>query len=379
LTHLSIMPKRYMGIAETIAGLQQTGVPLVAAKGGVLDSATTNDDPGIYYFVPLLARQFNLSLDQSIDAFLVGLVALGFLLGLAGCWFLFRTWSGRLLAVVPLGLVSGVALVTGDVYVAPVAAVLGVVPFFLHLALRGSGTVPFAGFLLLAGVGTAMAQTVRIHSGTPVWILIATWILFGVTGGARRKLVLGACLALGILGWQGFFSSRLDRRDAYLTSNQPGFTPQHRVHIFWSPIYEGLGFLGNDFGLVWNDEAARANIEAIAPGVRFTSPEYEQIVKAEVVRLTREHPYFMARTVFAKLGVMFMLLLFTAHVGLIAAWLYPKGWVLETSFWLPMALSSLPGVLVMPWHGYVSGFLALAAVYAAVSLDHALHRRASRP
>lgn len=366
-----IMPKRYLSIVETMAGLQQTGVPLVAAQNGLLDSANVNDDPGIYYFVPLIAQRFHLSADAAIDVFLGGMLGLSVLLGLLGCWLVLRTWPGRLAALVQLALIGGLALVTGDVYVAPVAAAVGCVPLFLYFVARGRADVPFALFLFAAGAATAIAQTVRTYAGTPVWLLIVTWLVLGFRAPRGRKLVLVGSLVCGIVAWQAFFGAMLDRRDAYLVRSQPGYAVQHRVHIVWSSIYEGLGFLSNDYGLVWNDEAAGANIDRIAPGLRFTSPEYEQVVRGEVMRIVREHPYFTARTLFAKLGVMAMYLLFSAHLGLAAAALSARSLVRDASFWPAMALAGLPGVLVMPWHGYVSGFLALAALYAIVSIDRA--------
>jgi hypothetical protein len=367
-----IMHKRYLSVVEAIAGLQQTGVPLVAAQKGVLDSANVNDDPGLYYFVPLLAQRFHLPADAAIDVFLGGMLGLAVLLGLLGCWLFLRTWPGRLAALVQVALVGGVALVTGDVYVAPVAAVVGGVPLFLYFVARGRADVPFGLFLFAVGVGTAIAQTVRTHAGTPVWLLIVTWLVLGFRAPRGRKLALVGSLVCGIVAWQAFFGTRIDRRDAYLVRHQPGYVLQHRDHIVWSSIYEGLGFLSNNHGLVWNDEAAGANIDRIAPGLRFTSPEYEQVVRGEVLRIAREHPYFTARTLFAKLGVMGMYLLFSAHLGLLAAMLSARSLVRDASFWPAMALAGVPGVLVMPWHGYVSGFLALSALYAVVSIDRAV-------
>ena len=127
-------------------------------------------------------------------------------------------------------------------------------------------------------------------------------------------------------------------------------------------------------GIVYKDSVAEDKVRSISPNTVKRSPEYEQILKYEVLYILRYKRDFFIYTVFAKIGVMLFFLLKSANLGLIAAYFYPKNRSLDFAFVSALLFSSLFGILVMPLVHYVLGFIAFALFYGLVSVNEAIER-----
>ena len=71
---------------------------------------------------------------------------------------------------------------------------------------------------------------------------------------------------------------------------------------------------------------------------------------------------------------MLFFFLYSANLGLIAAYYYPKKWALESTFLVAILFSTAPGILVMPYRRYILGYMAFSLFYGLVSLNEAVEQ-----
>jgi hypothetical protein len=370
-TKFKIMPSRYMELREALVGYCKTGVPLVASDGSRYYPAGFSDDLGIYYFVPRLALLTHLELPKTADLFFEAPLIASMLIGIA---FLLPSLESRALkfwAILSLLVLTYSSLRRADVYSFQTTAALSIVPWSLYLA--GKKTVGIWTAIFMAGAGFVIgfANLIRGQAATGVAIFLLVIISLHRLWTRKQKLALVAALIAGFVVPTTFFHSLLVRRDAFLEAVQPDSI---RVlgHPFWHSVYLGFSFVPNKYVPGYRDEVVAEMVHSIAPSVRYLSPEYERIVRAEVFRLIREHPLFTVATMLAKLGAIGYLLLVSSNVGLIASVLYPKPWPTELAFWSAMGFNSLFGLLVIPHRQYLYGFTALAVLYGIIGIGYAL-------
>lgn len=113
---MEIMSIRLRMLEDALAGLEQTGVSLVALRDGKLYSAGFSDDPGMYLVIPQLAKSFGLSIGETLDMFYYVLIGCSFMIALSGLLVLYRKMRERVVAVLGLIVVGALVLRTGDVY-----------------------------------------------------------------------------------------------------------------------------------------------------------------------------------------------------------------------------------------------------------------------
>ncbi len=154
------------------------------------------------------------------------------------------------------------------------------------------------------------------------------------------------------------------------------YQPAKQGNLFWHSIYIGFGYLNNPRGIEYKDSAAFDKVRSISPDTVVYSKEYVEILKGEIFRIIGTHKNFVLHTVFAKIGVMLFFFLYSANLGLIAAYYYPKKRALESAFLIAILFSTAPGILVMPFRSYILGYIALSLFYGLVSLNEAVERGA---
>jgi hypothetical protein len=374
LSTYKLMSSRYWQLQEAVAGYAKTDVALVSARGDSLLPAGFGDDVGMYYFIPKLSSATHLPLEQTIPLFFITVVSAGFLCGCVGSFFLFKSWLARGFAVLALAVVTLATWLSGDVYVVSPSLVMAVLPWALYVFREPVLQKRLLIFLFVAGGVIGLAQHVRSHSGTAMLIFIASLLLLVLKGHVSQKIKLAVVLIVGYAIPIIWFQSLIAERDNYLTQTQSGYVKSVARHPFWHPFYVGFGFLNNPYGIIVLDQNAFERAKAISPTVVLCSDEYEQILKNEIITIVKKDPLFVMRTVFAKAGVIAFYILLFGNLGLIAAYLYPKPWQHELSFWLAIAFNALFGILLVPNFPYLVGMAAAVAFYNVVSLDFAIDR-----
>jgi hypothetical protein len=370
---MEVMGYRYALLEKTLCGYDHTGVPLVGTDGTAYFSVPIIDDGGSYYFIPAIARAFGLSLPAAINVFYAGILLGSLLLGLIGLFLIFSRPASRALAVGTLAALAGVTWLSGDVYVVSACATLALLPLGVYFFVRARASAGLFLFAFTAGSLGWMAHWVRGHAATGAAVFLGC-LLAGSRGLSwRAKLAAVLCFLAGTATPWACVHELIAERDAFLA----GLPENARLesteqHPFWHCVYIGFGFLDNPYGLKYQDDAAGAVVRRSAPEVPPFSARYEQIVRGELFRLIREHPFFCVRTLFAKMGVVGMYLLFFAHAGLVAAVIRRKPLCLDVAFVAAMLINASFGLLVVPHHQYMLGFMAAAGLFGIVSLGYVL-------
>ncbi|MBI4022813.1 hypothetical protein HY375_01465 [Candidatus Berkelbacteria bacterium] len=384
-----IMDSRYQDLVRAVDGYAATGQPLVGlAPGepspgfaGTLFAAGYSDDLGSYAFIPLIARLLDVSLDQAITIFFVGIIGLSTLLGLVGSWLLFRRWPERLMLAFGIAFLVYRSLRIGDVYVVPAMAVVAVLPLFLVLVTRWARSPALPLFLLVAGVGLGASQLIRAHAATPVILFILVLVLLAREFRWTQRLGLMASLAVGVLIPLLAMQLLVAQRDRYLHAHEPRYEERGASHPLWHPAYVGLGFLDNRYDIRWDDSVAAEAAKRIDPEAPYLSARYDAALKQAVLTLVRTDPLFILTTLAAKLGVLGLYFLLLANLGLLASLLFPKPIAVEWAFWPAIGFAALPALVALPVAPYFMGLAALAVLYGALSLAHAVSvwRTGGRP
>lgn len=367
---MEIMPYRYQVLERVARGYAATGVPLVGADGGAFTAEPYVDaGVGLYYLVPWIARTLHVSLDAALRIWSASAVAAALVLGLAGAFLLLRSVQGRLAAAAGIAAVLGLCLRFGEGYLAGAVTAVAVVPLFLHLHRAERGWARTAAFLFAAGALAGVADEVRSLIGTPVLLFVLLALALDAAAPRRRRLVLAAALLAGT-ALPRLYADRLERaRDAFVRAAAAGRPPPERGDAMWHPAYIGLGYLPNRYGIVYRDESAIEKVRSVDPRAPYLSPRYTSILRDEVVRIAREDPWLVARTVAAKALRVALYLAAFANAGLLLALARPRSWRLELPFAAAAALAAVPGVVGLPVLHYVVGALAFAALYGALSVE----------
>jgi hypothetical protein len=378
-TRLKLMAARWASLQQTLAGYEQTGVPLVGAEGTRLVPTGTADDGGLDYFVPRLAAFLKLPLAESVDIFLGGILIGSFGLGLAGLLLFLRSPWTRYLAVFEVFVLAIFCLRVGDVYLVPAAAVLAVVPWVLYFSRMKRPSFLFLLFLVLAGMGLGAANLLRTHSGTAVMLFCIPILGFLVEVKPRWRMVMLASLISGLLISTLYFRHAFTLRDTYLRNQLADYVAAPRQHPMWHSFYIGLGFVSNPYVAGgYCDEVAVEKVRSISPGAAFLSPEYDLILAKEVSQIAMHHPYVLLVNLVAKLGILQMIVLLVGNIAWWAAFYSRRPRSLDLAFLIAIGFSALPGLLVIPVPKYLLGCIALVVVYALVSIDYAAQQGALR-
>jgi len=285
-----------------------------------------------------------------------------------------RHGFGRIVAICAVALVCLLSLKTGDVYVVQSSAVLAFAPWVLFFGMRALSLWSTLPFVFFVSAALASANLMRSHSGTPVLIFMAWIFIFQLQGERKLKLLLTLAAIAGLLLPISYSRLVVQARNTYLQKQAYGSTTGTPHHVFWHVIYVGLGFLSNDVVPGYRDEIAAAKVREMAPQAIYTSPEYEEYLKREVIHIVAHHPLLVMETLAAKLGVIVGWLLLCTNLGLVAAYHYPKYWAVEVAFWNAIAFQALAGIVAIPAKAYLLGFIAFAVLYGIISIDAALQR-----
>jgi hypothetical protein len=377
-TKIGMMGDRYNEVSEALRGWNETGVPLVGKFNDRWEAVPCGDDTGLFYIVPLLARQTGWSADRSIDVFLLGMIFVSATAGLAGLWLTASGVWPRILAVVPIAAAAYVACKMGDVYIVQGSVALISIPWLLY-ALK-VGVRSWLRFLIvfLLGISLGLAQWIRTQSGSPALLFFAILICFSLL---RRsaKILLSATLLIGMSLPLIYEQFPLHERDRFLVTHLPGYQPSLNHHLFWHTAYLGLSYLTNPYVSGWRDLVAVQYVQAVDPTVIYGGEKYEALLRSRVKEIIHRDHKFIFYTVAAKAGVLACMLLLCVNIGLAAAISCPKSVGTELAFWLATTFAGLSGIVAIPMPQYVLGMITIALLYWYYSMIFYVERRSARP
>jgi hypothetical protein len=367
-TRIAMMGDRYHEVKEALLGSTETGVPLVGFVDGRWEAVPCGDDTGLFYLVPLLARETGWTADRSLDVFLIGIIVVSVIVGGAGLWLTAGGVRQRTISVVPLMVGAYLSYKMGDVYVVESAVVLMLVPWLLF-ALKVARPPGFTfSIVFLSGIALGFAQWIRTQSGSPMVVFFMVLACFSSRRRSTRLLLCGTLL-IGMSLPLLYSRIPLHNRDSFLAAHQPGYQKSLNQHLFWHTVYVGLSYLTNPFVPAWRDVVAIEYVASVDSTAIYGGAKYEKILRSRVNEIVHEDPKFIFNTIAAKCGVLGCMLLLCINVGLPAAFYRAKPLGIELAFWSAMVFGALPGMLAIPLPQYVLGMITLALYYWCYSIN----------
>lgn len=378
-TRIPLMGDRYFELQRARDGLIRTHQHLVALDNEKPIAAACADSLGLYYLVPAVAVWTNLPLPKAFDSVVLAIVVGTALLSIGGFVVLFRNSVLSIaIAAVAVSLLAIRTLMIGDLVFVQSAATMAIVPWALAIFKLKLSKVKLAAFGICAGLVAGAANEIRDHSATSMLIFTIILLAFRAQTTRHVKIATISLLLLAFAVPNSFMRALVNQRDAFLRRTTAGYEPALSRHLLWHTAYVGLGYLSNPVIPGYRDEVAIDRVRAEAPDVVYMSPEYDTHLRAMVLDFVKHHKGFVITTLFAKFGVVLMFLFAGANVGLWAAALHPKGWVIESAFWSALSFNALFAFVAVPSRSYLLGFTTTAALYAVVSVDHWIRNRQNR-
>lgn len=358
-------------IESTLSVLQTLQIPFLYFFEGVvrpLENAI-GDDMGMYYMIPKLAVWLGVSWQQALVGWNAGFTFAGILIAVAAFWLLGKAYFERIVATFGVIGVGMACWSIGDVYIAPFVAT-SLLPW-LFVVVKRSTPLALGSYFFSVGMFGSFSNFIRTHSAFALWATSVVVLVLQVRSTTRRALSL-VCLLGGIASFNGWFTYEMFQRNQYLNKQGVVYGTHALGHVFWHSIYAGFGFLMNPYGIAFSDSCMLIHAREVDPEVVYCSVAYNELLKKETIKLCKEHPQFVMRTLFAKAGVLFYYLLLFANFGLLCAWFYRKPWYVELAYVLALFLSALPGLATIPVAPYLTGFFAVATFYGVHSIVWAL-------
>ncbi|MFN3344028.1 MAG: hypothetical protein ACK412_00065 [Chloroherpetonaceae bacterium] len=375
LPFTKLMPIRYQELSEAVAGFERTGIPLVSVRGDSLIPTVAADDAGMYYLASKLAVTFHISAAAAWDVFFFLMLIPSFAIGFVGMMKVLETRIAKVFYAVMFAILFVTVYLSGDIYALSPSLAILIVPYLIRFSKSDSKPSPIHWILLLLfGIIVMLAHVIRAHSATAIVLVFGVLFFFEKRWNLREKLLSLLAIGIGLLVVFMFFNARYAERNAYLAKLQPNYVVPPQAHPFWHNVYIGFGFLDNDYGIRYQDEIGFKKAKEISPTVFIYGEEYERILRDETLSLIKKNPLFVIRTLSAKAGVIGFYLLLFMNIGLFCALRYGLNWQLEIALLSGMAFNALPGMLAVPYIPYLTGSFAMAVIYGAMQLDHALKR-----
>ena len=356
-----IMEVRHDNMAGAIEALRQVHVPLVQKLGNAFDLVGLGDDKGAYYFIPKIALLFNLPLEKAINDFYWGLTFLAF--SAAAFWFflLFDSWVARVWAV---GILFWLEKSTRiwDVYVAGLVTALILIPLFLLLSQKKARPWIWFAALAAAGILCGYANFIRSQSGTCLILFLLLLLAFREVSTLRKAAGIALLLACFLIPlWHASLIGK--QRDTFLTQATQGAYQAIPDHSLWHPVYIGLGYVDNPYGIVYKDHVAYEKAESVDPQVKHFSKEYEDILRGQVLLMVETHPLFVLKNIWVKFLTLLGFFVKFANVGLLCFFYLRPSWKVSIPFIVLFLFSAIPGLLVVPQVNYDAVFVATSTVF----------------
>ena len=372
---VALMETRHEGIKASLSVLKAGGPPLagmhaIQSNGGsrqVYYPVGVTDDPGIYYYVPILAYKLgaNNPLIVTKWLFIASYALLVFVYPLVS-YLLFRSYSVALLSPIPLMYQFRQMLFNSDIYWVSAWVQLLCLPILFVLAKRWKKHSTLWLFPLM--IVASFASSIRINAGMPVLLAAVLLALVKVRNWLPR-LGLLLLLVFFYLSIQPLaFNAIRSYRDHVV--GDPTLGQRHpTVHPIWHNVYIGLGYVENSYGIRWDDSVTMAAVKRVDPNAAYLSQEYEAIARQLVLSMTQKDPAFVARNIIVKFGVVVQTAL-QQFWGFLLAFLIALAWGSERHELRTYALLTVPGlllgllppILTVPYVQYELGWLGAIGV-----------------
>jgi hypothetical protein len=215
--------------------------------------------------------------------------------------------------------------------------------------------------VFIAGLIFGLLDLTRPHASTAVVLFLVLYILF-LNKNFIKKFLIIVSLLLGIVFTNIFWNQTINEpRNEFLLKHNPSVVIQNK-HPFWHSIYIGLGYISNPSVPEYRDEVGFKKVASIKEGVSICSIKYENILKKETILFISENTRFFIYQLLIKVVVASILLLVFMTPFALYSLLHKISLKASIPFFIAVAFTYLPGVLVVPYTYYLVGLLSMGSV-----------------
>jgi ABC-type multidrug transport system fused ATPase/permease subunit len=216
----------------------------------------------------------------------------------------------------------------------------------------------------------SVSNFIRSNSATGVLLFLLLFVF--LTQKANKKLLVYTYVVLfaGYLISNLFIASLKKEKTNYLNSiNATKVENFVDGHVFWHTAYIGLGFLNNHYKIEYNDNCGFARAKLLQPNVIYLSNEYENLLKNEVINLLKTDPWFIAKTILSKFGVIMFYLLIFSNIGLIYIFNAFKSLTFNIPVLICLIFNLSFPLIAMPFPSYLMGTVCSVIILSIISMD----------
>lgn len=345
-----IMSSRLDEMNAAMRGYDSTQTFLVGIdENNTYVALGVQDDFGLSFYGTLLNSYLGVPVDKVFPLLLLSIITVGFGISTWGILRRVQSWNA-LLMMTSLNVALAIfAFNRGDVYATSyIASSILFALLINHWTQAKEIIFPFCFSSFILG----FIELIRIKSGLGgvISIMMLLFLLPARVSFIKKGLIAVCCLVMFSL--HGVVKNTLaENRNHWFAVNQQKNINNNIGHPIWHSIYIGLGLVSNAHGIYYQDEVAMEKVKEIGgEKIVLCSKEYEDILKAEVIRLVKTDPVFIMKSLGLKA---FICMLVFAVLGF--PLIYYKEirlFILSAPFLL---LSFLPAILVYPRINYMLG------------------------
>lgn len=345
-----IMSSRLAEMNAAMKGYDSTQTFLVGiTENNTYVALGVQDDFGLSFYGTLLNSYLGVPADKVFPLLLLTIILIGF--GMA-TWGILRRFQS-LNAILMMSLLNAAlalfAFKRGDVYATSYIASSILFALLINQWTQAKEIIfPFCFSSFILG----FIELIRIKSGLGAFvsIMILLFMLPARVSFIKKGLIAICCLVMFSL--HGIVKNTLaENRNQWFLINQQKNINSNIGHPIWHSIYIGLGLVSNAHGIYYQDEVAMEKVKEIGGDkIVLCSNEYEEILKAEVIRLVKTDPVFIIKSLGLKAAICLMVFLVLG---------FPLIYYKEIKLFLLssplLLLSFLPAILVYPRINYMLG------------------------
>jgi len=332
------------------------------------------DDLGIYYYVVKIKDLFQIESTQaSYNVFCISIIFISFIVSITGCNLLFKKKKVKIAAFISIGIYSIFTFFIMDVYVMGFLTV-SFVPLIIY-CFRYLNELKFYKIILLfsfIGLILGIANNFRNHTGTGILIFTTIMLIFSLNKQNWSKLTLLFLILLLTNQFENFHFNQLkESRDKWISQKNISsreLLKKNQGHLLWHPLYLGLAFTPNKYGIKWSDkhgyDIALKKEQNIKIDFYNCGDKYEKIIKNEFINIVAKDPIFVIKTYFIKLLYVLLFLLPCFNIAPLLFFKIKINRAILISILSSIAFYSIPAVLVWPFPMYF-----LPAMFMAILLS----------
>ena len=339
------------------------------------------DDLGIYYYLPLVKNVFGFkTILSTYHFFFIGITFLSFLICVIGLKYLLKSKIAFYIASIYSFLFHFFLLFILDVYVINVLSI-SLIPLFLYLYQNKKNSKLYFIFLFIVGCVIGFSNLFRAQSGLPLLFFTLLYFIINWKSAGIKTIILSfLILFCGMFVEKIHFNELKQDRTEFLAKHPNKYQIKtNDQHVFWHPLYLGLGFLDNKYGIKWKDNYGYNSVNKVNKKInvsfRSCGSEYEKEVKKMYLSLLQKDPLFLLKSYVYK----FIYCLFIVIIAINFLLVRIKKSIFSIKnipFAIVLLFTVLPGVIVWPIPMYILSFVFLFLIWIFLEMDESFNLEA---